>query len=184
MQPEPSKVDVLDAICMLMSGWEEDVTTRTIANSWKHCGLIGPAPVQPPPEVDEAVFELQSVLTRFRYKDTIPAQELIEYNGEQEICQVQTEQEFFANLSAQSSTDEEEEDGDDTIECPCYTSKQVHEALEILQVYAMQKGDVSGEARRAINAYHRYSMKVGQAPHQTHLPDLFARQNVVAQLDD
>src|SRR5688572_13960910 len=116
--------------------------------------------------------ELQSVLERIRYQDAIPAQELVDYNGEQEVCKVQTEEEFFASLGGQIPTADEEEDEDETIEHPHYTSKQVHEALEILQVYAIQKGDDNGEARRAIDTYHRYfSKKFMQASYQTRLPD-------------
>jgi hypothetical protein len=55
------------------------------------------------------------------------------------------------------------------------------EALEILQGYAMQKGDNSGKACKAIDAYQRYfSNKLMEAPHQTRLPDLFARQSSFA----
>ena len=63
---------------------------------------------------------------------------------------------------------------------PHYTSKQVHEALEILQGYAIQKGD-DGEGRKAIDAYRRYfSYKLMQAPRQTYLTDLFVKQGAVA----
>ena len=67
---------------------------------------------------------------------------------------------------------------------PHYTSKQVHKALEILQGYAIQKGD-DGESRKAIDAYHNFfSIKLMQAPHQTRLPELFAKQKAVVKLDD
>jgi len=191
MQLEQDKVDVLDAINMVVPSWDTDVTASTIANCWRHCGLTGLACEQPAREVDEAVSELQDVLTRIGYTDAIPAQELVEYNGEQEVCRVQTEEEFFASLGGEIPTAEEEEDydkegeDDDTIERPHYTSKQVIEALEILRIYAVQKGDDNGEARRAIDSYHRYfSTKFMQTSHQARLPDMFARQKALVELDD
>jgi hypothetical protein len=185
LQPEQGKLDVLNAINILVPAWEVDVTASTIANCWKHCGLVGSPAEQPPRGMDEAMFELQTVLRRVGYADAIPAQELVDYNGEQEICEIQTEEQFFASLRAGDTAAEEEEDGeDDTVERPHYTSKQVHEALEILQGYAMQKGD-DGEGRRAIDAYRRYfSIKLMEAPHQTRLPDLFAKQRAVQMLED
>ena len=63
--------------------------------------------------------------------------------------------------------------------------KQVIEALEILWVYAVQKGDDNGEARRAIDSYHRYfSTKFMQTSHQARLPDMFASQKALVELDD
>jgi hypothetical protein len=91
-------------------------------------------------------------------------------------------------LSAQDPTSEND-GNDDTIECPQYKSKQVHEALEILQGYSMQKGDDNGKARKAIDAYRGYfSVKVIQAQYQTRLPKFFARreqlQNLVNKVND
>ena len=89
---------------------------------------------------------------------------------------MQTEEEFFASLRADSVV-EEEEDKDDTNECPHYTSQQVHEAMEVLQGFALQKGDENGEGRKAVDLYCRYySFKLMQAPRQTYLTDLFAKK--------
>lgn len=184
--PEQGKLDVLDAINILVPAWEADVTANTIANCWKHCGLVDSPAELPPGGLNDAMFELQSVLTRVGYADAIPAQELVDYSGEQEICEIQTEAQFFARLKTGNATaEEEEEDGDDTEERPHYTSIQVHEALEILKGYAMQRGDDDGAGRKAIDAYNRYfSIKLTQAPHQTRLPDLFAKQRSFVELDD
>jgi len=182
-QSEQGKqLDVLDAINMVVPAWEEDVTASTITNCWKHCGLTSSATQKRIPEVDEAVITLQNVLARIGYSDAIPAHELIDYNGEEEVCEVQTEEDFFASLEIGNSVvEEEEEENDDTVERPHYTSQQVHEALEVLQGYAMQKGDENGEGRKAIDAYRRYfSYKLMQAPRQTYLTDLFVKQGAVA----
>ncbi|CAG8786687.1 3662_t:CDS:1, partial [Acaulospora morrowiae] len=147
------QLDILDAINMLIPAWEMDVSINTIINCWKHCGLTGSTTTNQIYEVNKAIYELGNVLTRIGYDDTIPAQELVNYDGEQKICEIQTEKEFFASLQIKNLTTEKEEDKDDTIEHPHYTSQQVREALEVLQGYAMQRGDENGEGRKAIDLY-------------------------------
>ena len=66
---------------------------------------------------------------------------------------------------------------DDTNERPHYTSQQVREAMEVLQGFVLQKGDENGEARKAVDLYHRYySVKLMQTQCQTYLTDLFAKK--------
>lgn len=171
------QLDILDAINMMVPAWEVDVSATTIANCWKHCGLTGSTTQRQMHEVNEAISDLEDVLMRIGYEDAIPAQELVDYNGEEEICEVQTEEEFFANLHFENSVTEKEEDKDNSNECPHYTFQQVREAMEVLQGFALQKGDENGEGRKAIDLYRRYySVKLIQASHQTYLIDLFAKK--------
>ena len=171
------QLDILDAINMVVPAWEVDVNATTIANCWQHCGLTGSTTQRQVREVNEAMSDLADVLTRIGYTDGIPARELVDYNGEEEICEVQTEEEFFASLCVENLVVEEEEDMDDTNERPHYTSQQVREAMEVLQGFALQKGDENGEARKAVDLYCRYySGKLMQTRRQTYLTDLFAKK--------
>ncbi|CAG8679181.1 2648_t:CDS:2 [Acaulospora morrowiae] len=95
----------------------------------------------------------------------------------EKICKVQMEEEFFANRSSRNLVANEEESEDNMAEYPYYTSKQVHEALEIMQGYAIQKDDDNGKGHKAINAYQKYfSRKLIQTQYQAWLPDMFTRQ--------
>jgi hypothetical protein len=169
------KPDILDAINMLVPAWEVDVTANTIANCWRHCQLYGMETGQRNREVEEAVSELENVLQRMSC-DTIPADELVDYDGEQDVFEMQTEEEFFASLDGEKLVVEDEEDKDETVERPVYTAKQAYAALEILQGYAMQHNDGNGCGRKAVNAYHKFlSDTVMQKQRQTSLPEMFAR---------
>jgi hypothetical protein len=129
--------------------------------------------------VDGAVIELQNVLQRM-CSDPIPAKELIEIDGEQDSFETQTEEEFFASLDKTLST-EDEEDKDESAERPVYTSKQAHDALEILQGYAMQHNDENGDGRKAVDAYRRFlSATVRQTQRQTSLTEMFAKTRILA----
>jgi hypothetical protein len=167
------KPDVLDAINMLVSAWEVDVSATTIANCWRHCRLSCDTE-HTESEIEAVVIELGAILERINYQDTIPAQELINFNGEQEVCESQTEADFFASLDAPAEAEEEE---DNTMERPRYTSKQAQDALEVLLGYAMQNNDESGQGRKAVAAYDRFlSAKLMQSKRQTELTDFFIRQ--------
>lgn len=175
---EKCKPDVLDAIEMLMVAWKVDITASTIANCWRHCQLTSPIAEQPTNEVSEAMTRLEDSLEKLGYNDAIPVQELVDYNGEREIYGMRTEEEFFTSLKPTSPTFEEEEGGDDTVERSTYTAKQVREALEVLQGFALQKGDGDGESRKAIDRYRRcFSAELMPTLRQISLPDLFSRQS-------
>ncbi|CAG8626159.1 11672_t:CDS:2 [Acaulospora morrowiae] len=111
LQTEQSKLDILNMINIIMSAWELNMTANTIANFAK-CTRKNQV---------------------YRYDSR---QKLVNYDNEQEICEVQMKKEFFASLGSRNLVANEEESGDSTVEHPYYTFKQVHKALRFCK--AMQ----------------------------------------------
>ncbi|CAG8746298.1 4439_t:CDS:2, partial [Acaulospora morrowiae] len=52
------------------------------------------------------------------------AYQLIDYNGKQEICEVQMKKKFFVSLGSKNLVANDEEGRDDMVEHPYYISKQ------------------------------------------------------------
>lgn len=137
-QPDPSKINVLDAINFAVAAWTINVRQETIANCFRHCkirsediesrNLDGSTC-----EVD--VHELDAVINNLGYRNRIDANSLLDYPGENVACsEVQSLEEIVATIL---TSDDEVED-DTTIPLEPVTRKEAIIASRVLHNFWMR----------------------------------------------
>ena len=81
--PNPEKINILEAICMVVVAWTFDVKPKTIANCFLHCKI---RTVQRETEGDiednGVMSELEQQIQNFHYKNHMDVNHLLNYPTE------------------------------------------------------------------------------------------------------
>lgn len=107
-----TSIAVLDAVLMLHQSWNEEVSTSTIANCFRHSGLSDQAPSSAPADFDIA-NQLQTILP-LATSTSVNISDHLVIDDEINTAATLTEDEIVANIQKTCDNQEEETDTEDT----------------------------------------------------------------------
>jgi hypothetical protein len=95
----PEKINVLEAMPIVVTTWSMDVKPETIRNCFRHCGIrttdADLTPVPEEPLIDpEVIKDLKEQVQELRYRNPMDIRNLIDYPVEREIAYVLTQEEI------------------------------------------------------------------------------------------
>lgn len=141
-QGSDENVNVLDGIQLAISAWEA-VSPTTIANCFRHCGIMGEGVTDDrleEPELDPDVLgEIQNQIQQLQYKDPMNISEFVSPEGENLSLELISEDQIIANLSSLSANATEQDTEDDSVEIPIISDREAENALQIVERYLLQQ---------------------------------------------
>ncbi len=111
------KINVLEAMHIVVAAWSMDVKPETIRNSFRHCQIrTTDADVTPVPEeplIDpEVIKDLEEQVQKLRYRNPMDIHNLIDYPTERKVAYVPTQEEIVQDLSTNPVSEYEVEADD------------------------------------------------------------------------
>jgi hypothetical protein len=111
---DPEKIDVLEAMHIVVAAWSMDVKPETICNCFRHCRIrttdADVTPVLEGPLIDpEVIKDLKEQVQELRYRNLMDIRNLIDYPVEREVAYVPTQEEIVQDLSTNPTSEDEVE---------------------------------------------------------------------------
>jgi hypothetical protein len=146
---DPEKIDVLEAMHIVVAAWNMDVKLKTIRNCFRHCQIrTTNANVTPVPEellVDPKVIkDLEEHVQELRYRNPMDIRNLIDYPVEREVVYVPTQEEIVQDLST-NPVPKDEVEADDSQESIPVKATEALQCASLLQQFWMQQDIVDHE---------------------------------------
>jgi hypothetical protein len=114
------KINVLEAMHIVVAAWSMDVKPETIHNCFRHCRIrttdADVTPISEEPLIDpEVIKDLEEQVQELRYRPLMDIRNLIDYPAEREVAYVPTQEEIVQDLST-NLVSEDEVEADDSQE--------------------------------------------------------------------
>ncbi len=136
---DPEKIDVLEAMHIVVAAWSMDVKPETIRNCFRHCRIcttdVDVTPVPEEPLIDpEVIKDLEEQVQELRYRNPMDIRNLIDYPADHEIAYVPTQEEIVQDLST-NSMPEDEVEADDSQESIPVKATEALQCASLLQQF-------------------------------------------------
>ncbi len=146
---DPEKIDVLEAMHIVVAAWSMDVKPEIIRNCFCHCQIrttdADVTSVLEEPLIDPKVIkDLEEQVQELRYRNPMDIRNLIDYPGEHEVIYVLTQEEIVQDLSTNPVPDNEVE-ADDSQESIPVKATEALQCASLLQQFWMQQDIVNHE---------------------------------------
>ncbi len=135
------KIDVLEAMHIVVAAWSMDVKPETIRNYFRHCRICTTdANVTPVPKeslIDpEVIKDLEKQVQELRYRNPMDIRNLIDYLTEHEVAYVPTQEEIMQDFST-NPVPEDEVEADDSQESILVKATEALQCASLLQQFWM-----------------------------------------------
>ncbi len=157
----PEKISILDAFCLAVPAWVEDVSPATIANCFRHSkirtndiihtqqGEVGPPTV--------LIQKLQHQVAQLPYGNPMDIRKLLNYLEENNYMVASNDEDITNRIIEELRPQHDEDmasDNDDNVEPPKISTCQAQEYLEGLTLFWMQQKESYHEFKES---YHEFS---------------------------
>jgi hypothetical protein len=134
---DPKKIDVLEAMHIVVAAWSMDVKLKTIRNYFRHCQIrttdADVTPVPNEPLIDpEVIKDLEEQVQELRYRNPMDIHNLIDYPVEREVAYVPTQEEIVQDLST-NLVPKDEVEADDSQESILVKATEALQCASLLQ---------------------------------------------------
>ncbi|XP_022851306.1 CENP-B homolog protein 2-like, partial [Olea europaea var. sylvestris] len=139
--PNPTKINILNAINFDNMAWNFDVKTTTIANCFRHCKIQSEENNVPEPEVselDEGIQGLNDVISNLHYRNVMNVEHLLNYPSENDVVMESPTDEKIIQSVMNSNDDENDPELDDSSVVPNVSSKEAFQPIVTLNNYLLQ----------------------------------------------
>jgi len=138
----PEKISILDAFCLPIPTWVEDVSPATIANCFRHYKIrtsdiihTQQGEVRPPTTL---IQELQHQVAQLPYENPMDIHNLLNYLEENNYMVVSNDEDITNRIIEELCPQQDEDaanDNDDSVEPPKISTRQAQEYLEALTLF-------------------------------------------------
>jgi hypothetical protein len=146
---DPEKIDVLEAMHIVVAVWNMDVKPETIRDYFRHCRIhttdADVTPVPKEPLIDPKVIkDLEEQVQELRYRNPMDIRNLMDYPAEREVAYVPTQEEIVQDLST-NPMPEDEVEADDSQESIPVKAIEALQCASLLQQFWMQQDIIDHE---------------------------------------
>jgi hypothetical protein len=139
---DPKKINVLEAMHIVVAAWSMDVKPETIRNCFCHCRIrtidADVTPVPEEPLIDpEVIKDLEEQVQELWYRNPMDIRNLIDYPIEREVAYVPTQEEIVQDLST-NLVPKDEVEADDSQESIPVKATETLQCASLLQQFWMQ----------------------------------------------
>jgi hypothetical protein len=142
----PEKISILDAFCLVVLAWVEDVSPATIANYFRHCKIRTSDIIHTQQgEVGlptAFILELQHQVAQLPYENPMDIRNLLNYPKENNYMVVSNDEHITNRIIEELRPQQDENaasDNDNNVEPPKISTRQAQEYLEGLTLFWMQQ---------------------------------------------
>ncbi|CAJ0921219.1 14144_t:CDS:2 [Entrophospora sp. SA101] len=155
-----AKLNVLEAILFIKTAWRDDVTINTIANCWKHTGIIKfDNNEETEQEGDEIIPDIEKNITALR--TPMRTEDFLNPVEENEI-EEPVDEETIVQLIQEEVNENQNEEDDEGNELPVISAKEGLEALEKVMTFLLQQSrDCSDEIKNSLINYWSVTPQIG-----------------------
>ena len=137
--PNLEKINILDAINFATMAWSFDVTTKTIANCFRHCKIRSEEVDVPEVEdgqLEQEIQDLTKLLSKLNYRNVMNVEHLLNYPEENNaVMDSPTDEEIIEAVLNDEANDPEP---DDSITIPQVSSREAFQAIVTIKNYLLQ----------------------------------------------